>query len=91
MDLTWYILGILSGVAIYYIFMLSKKSASNWLLLSGVGAGIGLVLFSVAWGVGAILEGVPRAGSMGILFFGLPGLVLLTVMLRRVRQQKELS
>lgn len=91
MDLTWYILGILSGVAIYYIFVLSKKSAPNRLLLSGVGAGIGLILFSMAWGVGAILEGVPRAGSMGILFFGLPGLVLLTVMLRRVRQQKELS
>ena len=90
MDLAWYILGILSGVAIYYIFLLSEISSSSWKLLSGVGAGIGLILFSVAWGIGAVLEGVPRAGSMGILFFGLPGLILLTVTLRRVRQQKEL-
>ena len=91
MDLAWYILGILSGVAIYYIFLLSEKSSSSWKLLSGVGAGIGLILFSVAWGIGAVLEGVPRAGSMGIIFFGLPGLILLTVTVRRVLQQKELS
>jgi len=91
MDLTWYILGILSGIAVYHMVLLFKKSAPSWIHFSGIGAGIGLILFSIAWGVGAVLEGVPRAGSMGILFFGLPGLILLTVTLRHVLQQKELS
>jgi hypothetical protein len=89
MDLTWYFLGVLTGGALYCAYVLANRFKLNWLLLSGVGTGAGLLLFSIAWGVGAVLEGVPRAGSMGILLFGLPGLILLTVTLRHILSQKE--
>jgi hypothetical protein len=92
-DLTWYILGTLTGVAIYYMYLLSEKLADTWLNWAGLGTGIALILFSIAWGVGAVLEGVPRAGSMGLLLFGFPGLTTLTLTLKRIMSQsrKEIS
>ena len=35
-----------------------------------------LILFSISWSVGSVLEGVPRAASMGLLLFGFSGMVL---------------
>ncbi|MGI9535489.1 MAG: hypothetical protein ACR2PB_00360 [Desulfocapsaceae bacterium] len=91
MDLTWYILGTLTGAIIYGMYLLSSKYIiSNWWNLAGIGAGAGLVLFSIAWGVGAVLEGVPRAGSMGLLLFGLPGIIILSFLLRRILSHKEI-
>jgi len=82
MGLTWYILGLLTTGSAIFIWKLSQKYDLNWKALSGLVLGIILALFAIAWGVGAVLEGVPRAGSMGILFFGLPGIVLFSVTYR---------
>jgi hypothetical protein len=91
MDFTWYILGVLTGGALYGMYLFSEKFVLNLLSWSGLGAGAGLILFSIAWGVGAVLEGVPRAGSMGILLFGLPGLIVLTLTIRRILSQEEVA
>ena len=79
MDLTWYILGILSALLGYLMYEYSLKQPLNWISWSGLISGVFLVLFSVAWGVGAVLEGVPRAASMGLLLFGLSGIIILTM------------
>ncbi len=79
MDLTWYILGVLSAFLGYLMYEYSLKQTLNWISWSGLISGVVLVLFSVAWGVGAVLEGVPRAASMGLLLFGLSGIILLTM------------
>ena len=84
MGLTWYILGLLTVASVIFILKLSKKYVLNWIAWSGYGLGVSLVLFSIAWSVGAVLEGVPRAGSMGMLLFGLPGIILLTLSLRYI-------
>jgi uncharacterized protein with FMN-binding domain len=78
MDFTWYILGMLTGAAAIFLWKFSKQYRLNQLALGGLILGIFLILFSIAWSVGAVLEGVPRAASMGLLFFGLSGIVLLT-------------
>jgi hypothetical protein len=90
-DLTWYFLGALTGVAIYCIYVLSTKFVSKCLNWLGVGIGVAFILFSIAWGVGAVLEGVPRAGSMGLLLFGLPGLIVFTITLKRITSQKGIA
>jgi Na+-translocating ferredoxin:NAD+ oxidoreductase RnfG subunit len=77
MDFTWYILGALTGAAVIYLWKFSKRYHLNGLAWGGLIAGIFLILFSLAWSVGAVLEGVPRAASMGLLLFGLSGIVLL--------------
>jgi hypothetical protein len=87
MDLTWYILGVLTGVVAYSLYLISKKSTLNWLLWSGLIAGSSFILFSIAWAVGSVLEGVPRAASMGILLFGLSGVIILTLTGRMIASQ----
>jgi hypothetical protein len=39
--------------------------------------------------VGAVLEGVPRAGSMGLLLFGLSGIVILTLTGKFITSQRR--
>ena len=89
MDLTWYILGVLSGAVAYALYLVSRKHTFNWLLWSGLVAGNALILFSIAWAVGSVLEGVPRAASMGILLFGLSGVLILTLTARMIASQKD--
>lgn len=79
MGLTWYILGILSVLLGYLMYEFSLKHPLDWISWSGLVLGVFLVLFSVAWGVGAVLEGVPRAASMGLLLFGFSGMIILTL------------
>jgi hypothetical protein len=88
MDFTWYILGILTGAVAYSLYLISKKTTLNWLSWSGLIAGSALVLFSIAWAVGSVLEGVPRAASMGLLLFGLSGVGILTLTGRKITSQK---
>jgi hypothetical protein len=89
MDLTWYVLGALTGIIAHFLYELSRKTTLNWLSWSGLIVGSFLILFSIAWSVGAVLEGVPRAGSMGLLLFGLSGIVILTLTGRFIVSQKK--
>ncbi len=89
MDFTWYFLGILTGGIAYLYYELSRKKSPGWLIWAGLISGAGLILFSIAWSVGAVLEGVPRAGSMGMLLFGMPGIVIATISLRVAFSGKE--
>ncbi len=89
MDLTWYLLGALSCAIVYGLYELSQKQRLTWVDWTGLILGTFLILFAVAWSVGAVLEGVPRAGSMGMLLFGLPGIVLTTLSLRIITGRKE--
>jgi hypothetical protein len=89
MDFTWYILGVLSGAVAYSLYLISKKTTLNWLFWSGLIVGSSLILFCIAWVVGSVLEGVPRAASMGILLFGLSGVIILTLTARLITSQKD--
>jgi hypothetical protein len=89
MDFTWYILGILTGAVAFALYLISRKTTLNWLLWSGLIVGSSLILFSIAWAVGSVLEGVPRAASMGILLFGLSGVVILTLTARMIASGKD--
>jgi hypothetical protein len=88
MDFTWYILGVLTGAVAYALYLISRKNTLNLLSWSGLVIGGGLILFSIAWAVGSVLEGVPRAASMGLLLFGLSGVVILTLTGRKIISQK---
>ena len=89
MDLTWYLLGILTGLAVLLLRYLAASTSLNWLTWSGLIAGIGALLFCIAWAVGAYLEGVPRAAAMGLLMFGLGGIVILSVTARLISKQSD--
>ena len=88
MDITWYILGVLTGAVAYSLYLISKNTTLNRLFWSGLITGSSLILFCIAWVVGSVLEGVPRAASMGILLFGLSGVVILTLTARMIASKK---
>ena len=88
MDFTWYILGVLTGAVAYSLYLVSRRITLNWLSWSGLVAGSALILFSIAWAVGSVLEGVPRAASMGVLLFGLSGVIILTLTGRMITSHK---
>jgi hypothetical protein len=83
MELMWYVVGFLAGVSGYLVYMLSRKYNLGAIGLGSLIIGLFLILFTVAWSVGSVLEGVPRAASMGIVFFAMPGIVLLTFTAKR--------
>lgn len=83
-NLMWYFLGFLLIGGIYLVVNLSKKYRFGFIPYTGLIMGILLILFSIAWSVSSTLEGEPRAANMGIVFFGLPGIALLTVTARFV-------
>jgi len=89
MSLTWYLLGVVSALFGSFLYEYNKKNGIDKISLTGIISGVVLILFSIAWGVGAVLEGVPRAGSMGLLLFGLSGVVILTVSIRYHGSQKS--
>jgi Na+-translocating ferredoxin:NAD+ oxidoreductase RnfG subunit len=82
MGFTWYCLGLLTTGSGIFLWHFSKRYQLNWLAWSGLSLGIVLILFSIAWAVGSVLEGVPRAASMGLLLFGFSGIVILTLAFR---------
>jgi len=88
MAFTWYLLGVLTIGTGYFLYEYAKKNQLDWFPLSGLILGISLILFSIAWGVGAVLEGVPRAASMGMLLFGFGGIVILTITSRFFVRQR---
>lgn len=89
MSLTWYIIGILTTFAFYGLHEYSKQRHLHWVTLTGFALGIFSILFSIAWAAGSVLEGVPRAASMGLLLFGLGGVVILIVMLKIAAVQSK--
>jgi hypothetical protein len=89
MGMTWYLIGLVLGLSAYALFRQRARYGLGWLSVSLSGAGIGLILFASAWGVACILEGVPRAASMGLLLFGLPGIGLTTYGARLIGKAKE--
>ena len=82
MDFIWYLLGVLTGLCAYLLYEVSRRSRLDWISWSGLVAGTFLMLFTIAWCAGSVLEGVPRAASMGLLFFGFSGIVILTLTVR---------
>ena len=82
MGFTWYLLGLLTTGSALFLWHFSKQYRLNWFSWSGLILGIVLILFSMAWAVGSVLEGVPRAASMGLLLFGLSGTIILTLAFR---------
>ena len=72
----FFILGALTTLGIQGIVYLKKmRDADNQcLVLSGIS--LFLFLFALAWSVSSILEHEHQAANMGLLFFGLPAVLL---------------
>ena len=85
MELMWFCVGILTAIAGIGIVTISRQYRFNLIAWGGLGTGAFLILFTIAWSVGSVLEGVPRAASMGVVFFAMPGIILLTAVWKYIQ------
>lgn len=75
-EIMFFMLGVfttLTGLAFYFIKKNYIMNWKSWLLLSTTAF---LLLFAVSWSWSSFIEGEPQSGSMGMLLFGLSGLIL---------------
>lgn len=73
----FYLLGILTTLFVMGLLKYNKQLKFNALGWSLLGMGGFLFIFCIAWSVSSVLEGVPRAASMGLVVFGIPSLLFL--------------
>ena len=84
----WFLLGAL---VVLFIMVLKnwisrnqiKLAWSSWL---GIIIDAFLVFFTIAWCVTSIIEGENRAALMGLLFIGLPALIIFELTRRKVKK-----
>lgn len=62
-------------IAIYY----NRKLKFDWRAWMTIGFGLFLLTFTIAWSCSSVLEGEPRAASMGLIVFGIPSIILLVL------------
>lgn len=87
-EMLFFTLGVISTLSLIAMVKWNKIYKFDWKAWSLLGLGLFLMIFCMAWSVSSVLEGEPRAASMGMVVFGLPSLVLLALA-RRVVLKKQ--
>ena len=83
-EILFFALGVISTLMVLSIRNWNKQyhfKKREWPVII---LGFFMLLFCIAWSVSSVLEGEPRAASMGMLVFGLPALILLALSRRLV-------
>jgi len=78
-EVLFFMLGILSTIGTFSVVYYYKKIHFSIPVLLTICLGVFLLVFSVAWSVSSMLEGEPRAASMGMVVFGIPSLILIVL------------
>ena len=84
----FFILGILATLFILGVVRLNKLYKVSWAAWFVGCLGIFLLLFAIAWSVSSVIEAEPRAASMGMVFFGIPSVILIALGLRMAKKTK---
>ena len=90
-EVLFFVLGVISTLLVLGFVLLNKQYQLDWKSWTAMVFGALLLVFSVAWSVSSVLEGEPRAASMGMVFFGIPGLIVLLLSRRLVLKCKARS
>lgn len=76
MALLWIILGITFGIAGIISYYWIKFGASKRVLFTGL-SGIAFFIFAVSWSVFSMYKGEPLTAALGLLSFGMPGILFM--------------
>ena len=79
-------LGVLALASVLGVLRLQRGQAWRWYAWCLTILGVVSILFGIAWYFSSLAEGEPQAANMGVVFFVVPGLVLLGVARRLVKR-----
>jgi len=88
-EMLFYTLGVLSTLLVIVLIQLKKKYRLQWYTWFTSATAVFLSVFAIAWSVSSVLEGEVQAANMGLLFFGLPALILFGVTKKMLNVPKE--
>ncbi len=86
-EILFYLLGLLSALLVFGIVYWHRVYSFKWYATVLATLGIFMIVFTIAWWVSGIQEGETQAGNMGLLIFGLPGLLLLGITQRLITRK----
>jgi len=87
-EILFFVLGVLTALFVVALVKYNQDLGfRKWSLLTLTLGGF-LGIFCLAWSVSSVLEGVPRAASMGLVVFGLPSIILLLLGRRMALKEK---
>ncbi|MFA8436914.1 MAG: hypothetical protein ACEPOZ_20595 [Marinifilaceae bacterium] len=78
-EILFFTLGILTQSAVVISIYYHRRLKFDWKTWLMLGMGSFLLIFCIAWSCSSVLEGEPRAASMGMIVFGLPALIFLVL------------
>lgn len=85
----FYILGILTALGFLLLFRINKKSSMPWYSWVAGGTAIFLAVFAAAWFFSSLFEGENQAAGLGLVFFGIPSIILMFLTRRLVLKKGE--
>ena len=77
--IVWFCMGVLFTLGTLGFAWVSTRVELPWYAWAQAIIGGVLVLFGIGWASASFFEGVSQSGSMGLIFFSLPGLVLIVL------------
>lgn len=85
----FFLLGFMTALIIVGLYTWNKVYHFKWNDWVLTILGFLLIVFAIAWSVSSIQEGEPRAASMGMVFFAIPGLIVLTLARRMILKRAK--
>jgi hypothetical protein len=73
----WFCMGILFTLFVQGLAYLSIKASLPWYAWAMKIVGCTAILFGLGWAGASFFEGVAQSGSMGLMFFTMPGIILI--------------
>ena len=82
----FFFLGMLTTAGMGGMVYIKLKYAATGRSLALAGTALFLIIFTLAWFGSSIIENEHQAANMGLLFFGLPGILCLALALKQLRR-----
>jgi len=78
-EILFFTLGVITTLSAIALINWNKNYHFSWKSWALLILGFFLLIFSIAWAVSSVLEGEPRSASMGLVLFGVLGLIILAL------------
>lgn len=81
-QMQWFVMGVLFTLSVFALAWLSVVVRLQWYVWAGMITGVLLILFGIGWAGASYMEGISQSGSMGLMFFSGPGVVMMILIWR---------
>lgn len=81
-QMQWFLMGVLFTLSVFGLAWLSVIVKLQWYVWGGLITGVLAILFGIGWAGASFLEGISQSGSMALIFFCSPGIVMIILLWR---------